>query len=173
MISPFLSRETNTSNIKKLHDIAHTHIKDGIRHITETIESKETFQKEVAKEIVKLSNEGPAKASEIINITAEQLGSISKKNIEMMKESKNPIVQKTAETVENIPVINPETIINIAKETANQVIVNFDKTKNDIEKEIIKEVVKTKAQNSVCVFLKNIYAKIKQFVCNLFKIRNN
>lgn len=159
--------------LEALKDIAKTNVEESIQHITKIAESKDTFTKTIAKEVVKLANEGPNKTTEIVNRTAEQINSIAQKTLKTMKDSENPIVQKTAETVEKNPVLNPEEAINKTKDAINQTINNINKTQNNIEKEIIKEVVKTKVEKNFFGFFKDMYAKIKQFICNLLKFRNN
>lgn len=155
--------------LKGLNNIAQTNIEKGIQHITNVVESKNTFSKTVAREIVKIINEGPDKTSEIVNSTAEQLNSIAEKTVEKMKESKNPIVQQTASIVDN----NANIIINKTKDIINQAIQNVDKTRNNVEKEIIKEVIKTKVNKGFWNFFNNFFAKIKQFASKLFKSSNN
>lgn len=184
MVPPIFPKPRNLSELANkfapeldaLNNVVSNSAQKGFEHLNKltAAASKDEFKKAAAKEIVEIISTGPARTLETIDSISETLKSGAKKAVELMKESENPIVSKTAKKAEESDILNPEGIINTAAAVIKDTIQKADKIGRDLEQEVVKEVIKTKVKkgffdNKFFNFFKNIFAKIKAFCKNLIK----
>ncbi len=179
MIPPFLPKKPDIAGLvnkinpelTNLQGLAKEGIQDGITHLSNIVSHPDEFKKTAAREIVEIVQEGPKKTSDLVDKVTGELGSIAKKTLEAMKESDNPIAQKVAETAEQNPTVNPEEVINKARDIIKETIATVETERDGLEKEIVKEVVKNKVKKGFFGYFKNMFAKIKNFIKNLLHLK--
>ncbi len=105
----------------------------------------------------------------------EPLGKITSGLVENIENGENNNFSKYILQIAKKYKLDPETVVNIyLKNTVENGINYIVKSKENIENEIVKEVVKNKINKTVKKFsiinyLKNIFLKIKAFVLNICK----
>lgn len=96
--------------------------------------------------------------------------SIINTSLDVMSESKNPIIKKNAEFVKAHPSINLANIITNVQEIVNENVKNTKDTVNNITDEVAKNVVKKKIKNKFVDIITKFIAKIKNTFTKLYKI---
>lgn len=157
-------KNTFAPEIKILQNIAKNNISETTQQLTNMVTSKDEFKKVATKNITELLTKDSSNVLKNIEIVSEQLKSGANKTLELMKNSESSIIKETAKRVENSGFTSVETINSIKNIVMNN-IQRMDKEKNEIEKDVIVEVIKTKMYKN---FFNNIFNKIKLWVANLY-----